>query len=128
MHGSVHVGFVVDKVALGQVLFQILWFSPVNIIPPLLIFGFPLSTSFHHCFIIWGMNNRPIRDNCLVSPPRHELEQGIEQELGHGSRQILVLTAAEIIFLVLLKVCKTYNSIDRSKLCTTLEAHNAHQM
>jgi hypothetical protein len=32
--GSVHVGFVVDKVALGQVFLRILWFSPVNIIPP----------------------------------------------------------------------------------------------
>jgi hypothetical protein len=32
--GSVHVGFVVDKVALGQVLLRVLRFSPVNIIPP----------------------------------------------------------------------------------------------
>jgi hypothetical protein len=36
--GSVHVGFVVDKVALGQV------FSPEY-------FGFPLSISFHRCSI-----------------------------------------------------------------------------
>jgi hypothetical protein len=28
---SVHVGFVVDKVALGQVFLRVLWFSPVNI-------------------------------------------------------------------------------------------------
>jgi hypothetical protein len=35
--GSVHVGFVVDKVALGQVLPQ--------------YFGFPLSVSFHRCSI-----------------------------------------------------------------------------
>jgi hypothetical protein len=28
-----HVVFAVDKVALGQVLLQVLWFSPVNIIP-----------------------------------------------------------------------------------------------
>jgi hypothetical protein len=33
--GSIHVGFVVDKVALGQVFLQVLQFSPVNI-------------SFHH--------------------------------------------------------------------------------
>jgi hypothetical protein len=33
---SVHVGFVVDKLALGQVSLQVLPFSPVNIIPPLL--------------------------------------------------------------------------------------------
>jgi hypothetical protein len=31
---SVHVGFVVNKVALGQVFLQILPFSHVNIIPP----------------------------------------------------------------------------------------------
>jgi hypothetical protein len=32
--GSIHVGFVVDKVALGQVFLQVLRFSPVTIIPP----------------------------------------------------------------------------------------------
>ena len=32
--GSVHVGFMVDKVALGQVLPRVLRFSPVNFIPP----------------------------------------------------------------------------------------------
>jgi hypothetical protein len=31
--GSVHVGFVVDKVALGQVFPRVLRFSPVNITP-----------------------------------------------------------------------------------------------
>jgi hypothetical protein len=31
VHWSVHVGFVVKKVALGQVIVQ---FSPVSIIPP----------------------------------------------------------------------------------------------
>jgi hypothetical protein len=35
--GSVHVGFVVDKVALGQVFLRVL--------------GFPLSISFHWCSI-----------------------------------------------------------------------------
>jgi hypothetical protein len=38
-HGSVHVGFVVDKVALGQVFPE--------------YFGFPLSISFHPCPITW---------------------------------------------------------------------------
>jgi hypothetical protein len=33
---SVHVGFVVDKVVLEQVLRQVIRFSPVNFIPPLL--------------------------------------------------------------------------------------------
>jgi hypothetical protein len=34
--GSVHVGFVVDEVALGQVFPRVLRFSPVNFIPPVL--------------------------------------------------------------------------------------------
>jgi hypothetical protein len=34
--GSVHVGFVVDKVALGQVFPRVLRFSSVNFIPPVL--------------------------------------------------------------------------------------------
>jgi hypothetical protein len=33
---SVHVGFVVDKVALGQGFLRVLRFSPVNFIPPVL--------------------------------------------------------------------------------------------
>jgi hypothetical protein len=33
---SVHVGFVVNKVALGQVFPRVLRFSPVNLIPPVL--------------------------------------------------------------------------------------------
>jgi hypothetical protein len=32
--GSVHVVFVADKVAVGQVSLRVLLFSPVNIIPP----------------------------------------------------------------------------------------------
>jgi hypothetical protein len=34
--GSVHVGFVVDKVALGHVFLGVLRFSPVSFVPPLL--------------------------------------------------------------------------------------------
>jgi hypothetical protein len=33
---SVHVGFVVDKVAVGQVFPRVFRFSPVNFIPPVL--------------------------------------------------------------------------------------------
>jgi hypothetical protein len=33
---SVHVGFVVDKVTLGQVFPRILQFSPVHFVPPVL--------------------------------------------------------------------------------------------
>jgi hypothetical protein len=32
----VHVGFVVDKMAVGQVCLQVLWFSQISIIPPML--------------------------------------------------------------------------------------------
>jgi hypothetical protein len=34
--GPVHVGFVVDKVALGQVFPRVFRFSPVNFTPPVL--------------------------------------------------------------------------------------------
>jgi hypothetical protein len=44
------VGFVVDKVALGQVFLQVL--------------QFPLSISFHrlspYSYIIWGINNMSV--------------------------------------------------------------------
>jgi hypothetical protein len=39
---SLHVGFVVDKVALAKVFLRVLRFSPVSIIPPW------LSMSIHH--------------------------------------------------------------------------------
>ena len=32
----VHVGFLVGRVALGQVFVEVLWFSPVSVIPPML--------------------------------------------------------------------------------------------
>jgi hypothetical protein len=51
-HGSSHEGFVVDKVALGQVFLRILQFSPVSIIPP------SLSK-----LIIWGMHNVSVSGN-----------------------------------------------------------------
>jgi hypothetical protein len=48
--GSLHVGFVVDKVALGQVFLRVLRLSRVNIIPPW------LSILIYHLRI----NNRPV--------------------------------------------------------------------
>jgi hypothetical protein len=48
MPGSVHVGFVVDKMALGHDFLQ--------------VFGLSLAISFHHgspySYITWGINNR----------------------------------------------------------------------
>jgi hypothetical protein len=51
VHRSVRVGFMANKVALGHFVSE--------------LFGFILSISFH-CgyplsYIIWGMNNRPVR-------------------------------------------------------------------
>jgi hypothetical protein len=45
------VGFVVDKVALGQFFVLVLLFSPVNIIPSALSIDINVQ-------IIWGMSNR----------------------------------------------------------------------
>jgi hypothetical protein len=45
--GSIHVGFVVGKVALGQVFFRVLRFSPVSIIPP----SFHLRPTKQHIII-----------------------------------------------------------------------------
>jgi hypothetical protein len=48
--GSIHVGFVVEKVALGQVSLRVLRFSPVNIIPP----------SFYILIHYLGMNSTSV--------------------------------------------------------------------
>jgi hypothetical protein len=61
--GSIHLGFVVDKVALGQVLLRILRFSPVNIIPP------SLSNSYHLSVIGSSLetNSHPIKINQSIN-------------------------------------------------------------
>jgi hypothetical protein len=64
--GSVHMRFVVDKVALEQVFLRVI--------------RFPLSLSFHlgspYSYTIWTMDSRPIggRSSETVSPHRHEHE------------------------------------------------------
>jgi hypothetical protein len=62
--GSIYVGSVVVKVALGQVFLRVLRDSPVNIIPPW----------FSTQYVIWGMRNRPVRGRSseTVSYHRHE--------------------------------------------------------
>jgi hypothetical protein len=45
--GSVHVGIVVDKVALGQVFARVLRFCPVNFIPRVLHYLEPSSQELH---------------------------------------------------------------------------------
>jgi hypothetical protein len=47
--GSIHVGFVVEKVALGQGFLRVLRFSPVNI-----LFHSAVALQTH---IMWGMRN-----------------------------------------------------------------------
>jgi hypothetical protein len=53
------VGFVVDKVALGQVFLRVLRFSPVNIIPPKI----KKNSSFIHPFTHPhpGTDKRPVK-------------------------------------------------------------------
>jgi hypothetical protein len=51
MFGRVRVGFVLDKVALGQIFLRVLRFYPVSFISPRL---------HTHIGIIWGMNDRPV--------------------------------------------------------------------
>jgi hypothetical protein len=55
--GSVHVGFVVDEVALGQVFPRVLWFSPVSFIP--LVLGKAQKIIIIFIFIIIGLHSKP---------------------------------------------------------------------
>jgi hypothetical protein len=58
--GSVHVGFVVDKVALGQVFPRILRVSPVSFIPPVLHYLEKWKKLIIFLFIfITGLHNKP---------------------------------------------------------------------
>jgi hypothetical protein len=65
--GSVHVGFVVDEVALarGQVFLQVL--------------QSPLSVSFHYgspySYINWGMNSKPVGGCSSRHQHEHEAEE-----------------------------------------------------
>jgi hypothetical protein len=54
---SVQVGFVVDKVALGQVLPRVLRFSPVRFIPPLLHYKEKRKKKL--IIFITGLHNKP---------------------------------------------------------------------
>jgi hypothetical protein len=66
--GSVRMGFVVQKVALGQAFLQVLWFSTASVIPPwLFILTYHLGDEqLARC---WPQ----FRD--VVSPHRHEQQQ-----------------------------------------------------
>jgi hypothetical protein len=55
--GSVHVGFVVDKVALGQVFLRVLRFSLVNFIPPVLHYTDKRQKKL--IIFITGLHNKP---------------------------------------------------------------------
>ena len=54
--GSVHVGFVVDKVALGQVFPRVLWFASANVIPPVLHY---MEKREKLIIFITGLHNKP---------------------------------------------------------------------
>jgi hypothetical protein len=55
--GSVHVGFVVDNVALGQVFPRVLRFSPVTFIPPVLHYTEKRKKNL--IIFITGLHNEP---------------------------------------------------------------------
>jgi hypothetical protein len=63
---AVHVGFVVDKVALGQVFLPVLLLYAASIIPPLL--------HIDSC-IIWGMNNGPVSSPV---PQKHSINPSLQ--------------------------------------------------
>jgi hypothetical protein len=64
--GSVHMRFVVSRVALVQSFLRVILFSPVNIIHC----GSPYS------YIIWGINNRPLGwPQFIDNVSRHQHEQ-----------------------------------------------------
>jgi hypothetical protein len=54
---AVHVEFVVDRVALGQVFLRVLQFLLVSVIPPLL--------HIHSC-IVCGIDNGPVRGRSSI--------------------------------------------------------------
>jgi hypothetical protein len=54
--GPVHVGFVVDKVALVQVFTRVCRFSPVSFIPPVLYYKVKRKKRI---IIITGLHNKP---------------------------------------------------------------------
>ena len=56
--GSVHVGFVVDEVALGQVFPRVLRFYPVNFIPPVLHYLEKWKQNL--IIFITGLHNKPL--------------------------------------------------------------------
>jgi hypothetical protein len=68
---SVHVGFVVDKVELGQVFPRILRFSSVNFIPPVLHYFEKLQKLITFLFIT---GFRCVRSGALQpTPQKHKL-------------------------------------------------------
>jgi hypothetical protein len=56
--GSVHMGFVLDKVALKQVFTRVLRFSPVNFIPPVLHYS-EIRKKKKLIIFITGLYNKP---------------------------------------------------------------------
>jgi hypothetical protein len=58
----VHVGFMVDKVALGQVSPRVLRFSPVNLIPPVLHYK---DNEKKTIIFITRLHNKPWRLRCV---------------------------------------------------------------
>jgi hypothetical protein len=60
------VGFLVDKVALGQVFLRVLRFSPVNFIPPVLHENGRAEETL--IIFITGLHNKPQGCGASVAP------------------------------------------------------------
>ena len=54
-----HVGFVMDKVELGQVFFRVLRLYPVKFIPPVLRYKEKLKKKINTFIFITGLHNKP---------------------------------------------------------------------
>jgi hypothetical protein len=75
--GPMHVGFVVDKVELGQVVFQFLCFSSVSIISK--VFNNPVIHSFIHPSLT---NPSNLQGRSVEHVPRLSLFNGISYRKG----------------------------------------------
>jgi hypothetical protein len=86
--GSVHVGFVVDKVALGRVFPRVLWVSPVNFIPPVLHYK---EKRKNLIIFITGLHNKPQRCGASVTSATGPLKKNLRRHRPSGGGIIFTL-------------------------------------
>jgi hypothetical protein len=94
--GSLHVGFVVGKVALGHVFLQVPWF--------------PCHCHSAMARVMWGMNSRPV-DDCSSET----LSQPID---------VKNITNITVQYLVCLEISSLWRTCCHSWLCDQGGIHN----